>query len=101
MTPADKIAAIEAMKEDGKHVLMVGDGLNDTPALAAAHASLAPASAVDISRRAADAVFQGTTLESLPHLLETASGTRRIAIQNIVFSVAYNFVWVPVAILAS
>lgn len=99
MTPADKIAAIEAMKEDGKHVLMVGDGLNDTPALAAAHASLAPASAVDISRRAADAVFQGTTLESLPHLLETASGTRRIAIQNIVFSVAYNFVWVPVAIL--
>ncbi|MEM1286052.1 MAG: heavy metal translocating P-type ATPase [Pseudomonadota bacterium] len=99
MTPADKIAAIESLKEAGKHVLMVGDGLNDTPALAAAHASLAPTSAVDISRRAADAVFQGSTLESLPHLLTTARDARSIAIQNIVFSVGYNFVWVPVAVL--
>jgi P-type E1-E2 ATPase len=69
MTPADKITAIEAMKAEGKHVLMVGDGLNDTPALAAAHASLAPTSAADISRRAADAVFQGNTLLALPETL--------------------------------
>lgn len=99
MTPADKIAAIEAMKTDGKHVLMVGDGLNDTPALAAAHASLAPTSAADISRRAADAVFQGNSLTALPETLETARATRRIVVQNITFSVGYNLFWVPVAVL--
>ena len=99
MTPADKIAAIEAMKAEGKHVLMVGDGLNDTPALAAAHASLAPTSAADISRRAADAVFQGGTLKALPDLLATARATRTIVVQNITFSVGYNLVLVPVAIL--
>lgn len=99
MTPADKIAAIEAMKADGKHVLMVGDGLNDTPALAAAHASLAPTSAADISRRAADAVFQGNSLKALPEMLTTARATRRIVVQNITFSVGYNLFWVPVAVL--
>ncbi len=99
MTPADKIADIEAMKVGGKHVLMVGDGLNDTPALAAAHASLAPTSAADISRRAADAVFQGSTLEALPDLLSTSRATRRIVVQNITFSVGYNLFWVPVAVL--
>ncbi len=99
MTPADKITAIEAMKAKGEHVLMVGDGLNDTPALAAAHASLAPTAAADISRRAADAVFQGNTLEALPDLLATARGTRSIMKQNITFSVAYNLFWVPVAVL--
>lgn len=99
MSPGDKIAAIEAMKSQGKHVLMVGDGLNDTPALAAAHASLAPTTAADISQRAADAVFQGGSLQALPQMLETAKRTRRIVVQNIVFSVAYNLFWVPVAIL--
>ena len=99
MTPADKIDAIQAMKASGKHVLMVGDGLNDTPALAAAHASLAPTSAADISRRAADAVFQGGSLQALPELLATSQGTRRIVLQNITFSVGYNLFWVPIAIL--
>lgn len=99
MTPSDKIAAIEAMKAEGKHVLMVGDGLNDTPALAAAHASLAPTSAADISRRAADAVFQGNSLTALPETLATARATRRIVVQNITFSVGYNLFWVPVAVL--
>lgn len=99
MTPSDKIAAIEAMKAEGKHVLMVGDGLNDTPALAAAHASLAPTSAADISRRAADAVFQGNSLTALPETLATACATRRIVVQNITFSVGYNLFWVPVAVL--
>lgn len=99
MTPADKINAIEALKADGKHVLMVGDGLNDTPALAAAHASLAPTSAADISRRAADAVFQGASLESLPELLATSQRTRTIVLQNITLSVVYNFIWIPVAMM--
>lgn len=99
MSPADKINAIDALKAQGRHVLMVGDGLNDTPALAAAHASLAPTAAADISRRAADAVFQGASLGALPQLLATARATRRIVLQNITFSVAYNLIWIPVAVM--
>ncbi|MEM6711153.1 MAG: heavy metal translocating P-type ATPase [Pseudomonadota bacterium] len=99
MTPADKIAAIEAMKAEGKHILMVGDGLNDTPALAAAHASLAPTTAADISRNAADAVFQGETLLALPELLTIAKRTKSIVIQNITFSVAYNLLLIPIAVM--
>lgn len=98
MTPADKIEAIETLKAEGKHVLMVGDGLNDTPALAAAHASLAPTSAADISRRAADTVFQGASLKNMPAMIDTAKRARTIVIQNLTFSVLYNLFWVPVAI---
>ena len=71
---------------------MVGDGLNDAPALAAAHASLSPASAADISQRAADFVFQGRSLRRCWKPLSTAKRARSMALQNFAVAFCYNIV---------
>ena len=95
--PDQKIARLEALKTEGHKVLMVGDGLNDAPALASAHASLSPASASDISQTAADAIFQGARLQPIIELLATAKAARRLSLQNFGLAVAYNIVFVPLA----
>jgi Cu2+-exporting ATPase len=95
--PAQKIARIEALKAAGRKVLMVGDGLNDAPALAAAHASLSPATAADISQTAADAVFQGERLAPVLEVLAVARAARRMALQNFAIAIGYNGVFVPLA----
>ena len=97
--PADKIARLEALKASGRRVLMVGDGLNDAPALAAGHASLSPAEASDISRMAADVIWQGASLGAVTELLAVARETRRLALQNFAIAAAYNVVCVPLAML--
>jgi Cu2+-exporting ATPase len=95
--PDGKIARIEAMKARGCKVLMVGDGLNDAPALAAAHASLSPSSAADISQTAADAVFQGQVLAPIVETITVARATQRLALQNFAIAIGYNIVFVPLA----
>jgi Cu2+-exporting ATPase len=69
---------------------MVGDGLNDAPALAAAHASPSPASAADISQRAADFVFQGARLAPVLEVLSTAKRARKLSLQNFGVAFCYN-----------
>ncbi len=96
--PAQKIARLEALKAQGRKVLMVGDGLNDAPALAAAHASLSPATAADISQTAADAIFQGERLSPILEALAVARATRRMALQNFAIALGYNVVFVPLAV---
>ena len=62
VTPAEKIAHIEELKRQGRKVMMVGDGMNDAPSLAAAHVSMSPISATHLSQATADLVFLGKQL---------------------------------------
>ncbi|HEU4969921.1 heavy metal translocating P-type ATPase, partial [Sphingomonas sp.] len=82
MRPEDKLAAIDRLAATGAKVLMVGDGLNDGPALAAGHASMAPASASDVGQTAADAVFMGDNLAPIATTILVARRTMRIVRQN-------------------
>jgi len=98
LTPAEKISAIEELKARGHRVLMVGDGLNDAPALAAAHVSLSPISAADLTQAQADAVFLGEKLGPVRDAVATARRARRLMHQNLWLAVIYNAIAVPVAI---
>lgn len=99
VTPAEKVAHLEALAAAGRRVLMVGDGLNDAPALAAAAVSVAPADAVDISQTAADAVFQSVRLAPVAELLDVAARVDRLVRQNFALALAYNAVAVPLAVM--
>ncbi len=96
-SPADKQAAIARLQAAGHNVLMAGDGLNDGPALAAANASIAPGSASDVGRQAADLVFLGDSLLALPRAVRGARRTMAVVKQNFVLAIGYNVLAVPLA----
>ncbi len=96
--PEEKISYINALTDAGAHVLMVGDGLNDTGALAAAHASVSPATAADASRAASDIVLLNDSLNPLIELPLVARKARKLVMQNFVISAAYNAVAIPIAL---
>jgi P-type Cu2+ transporter len=98
VTPVDKIARIEDLARHGHKVLMVGDGLNDAPALAAAHASMSPVSATHMSQAVADAVFLGERLAPVETALRVSRKARLLMRQNLWLAVVYNALAVPVAI---
>ncbi len=99
--PAGKIAFIEALKRQGHRVLMVGDGLNDAPALAAATVSLSPIAAADVTQAQADAVFLGERLKPVFDALVVARRARALMKENLWFAAIYNLIAVPVAIVGA
>lgn len=97
-SPADKQAAIARLQRAGHKVLMVGDGLNDGPALAAADASMAPGSASDVGMQAADLVFVQPSLASVPRAIRAARRTLAVVRQNFALAIGYNMLAVPLVI---
>lgn len=98
MSPQAKLAMVDRLKAQGHRVLMVGDGLNDGPALAAGHVSLAPSSASDVSQLAADVIFLGDSLAPVAVAVRASRRTLAVVRQNFALAVGYNMLAVPLAI---
>ena len=97
-TPVEKLLHLQALQRQGRHVAMVGDGLNDGPVLAAAHVSFAFGQAVPLAQRQADLVVAGDQLDRVPQTLRMARRTLRVVRQNLVWAAGYNAVCVPLAL---
>lgn len=99
LLPHEKAEAIDALAAAGRKVLMVGDGLNDTAALARAHAAIAPGSALEASQNAADMVLTQDGLMAMVEAIDVARSARRRALENFGFAALYNLVAAPAAML--
>ena len=85
------------MSRDGHRPLMVGDGINDAPALATAFVSMSPASGADVSQAAADLVFQGERLAPVAETIALARRAARVVFQNFALAFSYNVITIPLA----
>ncbi|MCQ4310779.1 cadmium-translocating P-type ATPase [Pseudomonas stutzeri] len=97
LTPADKLVHLQRLQAEGRRVLMLGDGVNDVPVLAAADISVAMGSATDLAKTSADAVLLSNRLDSLVQAFTVARRSRRIIIENLAWASLYNGLILPFA----
>lgn len=97
--PKQKADFVVREREAGRKVLMVGDGLNDGPALVSAHVSIAPATAADVGRNAADFVFLHESLSAVPAAIRISKLAGQLIRQNFALAIIYNLIAIPSAIL--
>ncbi|HFB55191.1 MAG TPA: HAD family hydrolase, partial [Hellea balneolensis] len=98
ISPKEKLAHLEELAKQGHHTLMIGDGINDAPSLAAAYASASPASAADVSRASADIILQGDKLSGLVTALSISKQADKRVKENLSLAVLYNMFAVPLAV---
>jgi len=96
-SPNDKLLRLQALKEQGKKILMVGDGLNDGPILASAHVSIAMGKGVPLTLAHADYILLNGDISLIPAIIQHARKTMSIIKQNIAWAIVYNLVSIPLA----
>ncbi len=99
LSPVDKCKYIDSMREKGRKILMVGDGLNDAPSLSSASVSMSPSSAIDIAQNTADIVFQGEKLTPVYQSWKVALKANKLIKQNFTIAVLYNICAIPLAVM--
>lgn len=97
-SPQDKLAHLEALRNDGEIVIMVGDGINDAPVLAGADASIAPAHSALLAQTSADIIMLGEHLEPVTTVIDVSRKTLRIVRQNLAWAILYNTTALPLAV---
>ncbi|MGY2185617.1 heavy metal translocating P-type ATPase [Pseudomonas sp. SDO5591_S426] len=99
LRPDDKLQVLQQLHKEGRKVLMLGDGVNDVPVLAAADISVAMGSATDLAKTSADAVLLSNRLDALVQAFSLARRTRRVIIENLLWAALYNGLMLPFAAL--